>query len=61
MKEILNYSGFRKAVKQTLIIIDGVFIYHACDMKKTWWSLFLFLVAAIISRIIVEIKTDDQE
>lgn len=59
MREIFNYSGFRKAIKQTLIIIDGVFIYHACDMAKTWWSLFLFLGAAIISRIIVEIKTDD--
>lgn len=59
MKEILNYSGFRKAVKQTLIIIDGVFIYHACDMVRTLWCLPLFIGAAIVSRIIVDIKIDD--
>lgn len=67
MKELLKYSGFRKAIKQTLLLLDMVFIYHACEWAGTrlilpggsaWYSLLLFVVAAFISRIVVEMKTE---
>lgn len=58
MKELLKYSGFRKAIKQTLLLLDMVFIYHACECARTWYSLLLFVVAAFISRVVVEMKTD---
>lgn len=61
MKEIYNYVGFRKGIKQTLIIICGILIYHGCEQSGTWWSLLLFFVAAVIARLIVEIRTEPEE
>lgn len=58
MKELLKCNGIRKAVKATLLLLDMVFIYHACEWAGTWYSLLLFILAAVISRIVVDMKTE---
>lgn len=58
MKELLKCSGFRNGVKSILLLLDMVFIYHACEWEGTWYSLLLFVVAAFISRIVVDMKTE---
>lgn len=58
MKELLKYSGFRKAIKQTLLLLDMIFVYHACEWAGTWYSLLLFILAAVVSRIVVDMKTE---